>query len=62
MNRKEERISIEEDIDFIKQLIEDLEEAEEKLERAYSRKENKELQSSKDFMLSISNQIEEVLE
>lgn len=62
MDKKEERISLEEDIHFIKQLIEDLEETEEKLENFYFRKEDKELQKAKDFMLDISGKIEEVLE
>lgn len=62
MEKKEDKFSLEEDIEFIKQLTESLEEAEEKLEEAYFRKEDKELQSSKEFMLQISDKIEEVLE
>lgn len=45
------------DISFLKQLVKSLEEAEEKLKKAYDKKDREEFNSVKSFMLKIQRQI-----
>ncbi len=59
--KSEERVSFEEDIDFIKQLIETLKESEVQLEKAYYKKQNEDFTDIKKFMISIQEEIETVL-
>ena len=55
------RLSFEEDIEFIEQLVDVLEEAQERLERSYSRKDFEDFADTKRFMGQIQKKIEEVI-
>ncbi len=50
-----------EDIQFLKQLVKSLEEAESKLEKAYKKKDYEKFNKSKKIMLKIQKQIEEII-
>ncbi len=50
-----------ENIAFLKQLIESLEDSEKKLEEAYNKKDAEEFSKAKNFMMNIQSQIRGVL-
>jgi|TARA_Y100000310_G_scaffold68821_1_gene64145 exonuclease VII small subunit len=60
-SKKKQRLSFEEDIDFIEQLIDSLEESLPKLEKAYSKKDSEKFSQVKMFMKDIQKQISGVL-
>ena len=49
------------DISFLKQLVKSLEDAETKLKRAYDRRNTKEFDEIKRFMLRVQKQIKDIL-
>lgn len=59
--KSRDRISLEQDIYFVKQLIDTLEEAELQLEKAYLEKDEKEFRELKQFMVSVQEEIGRVL-
>jgi len=51
-----------EDISFLKQLVKSLEEAEERLKKAYDKNDREEFNSVKSFMLRMQRQIGDTIE
>lgn len=61
MEKEEKRISFEEDIDFVKQLVDNLEELSPKLEKNYQEKNPEKFNEIKRAMKKIQEKIAEVV-